>query len=1054
MDLINDKPLDILNYWIDIELSAPPLIKINNSTTKNDSRWNQVVFFKEGSDDLLWQPVLKTKLSSPDDWIHRVYLGIFGTELVIEEFSNDSKDLNELKNTHKTCLISFILDSGGMPVKDSVIIPEYLTSIAYAKNHDRTLSKAFREKILDLHSQWSFMVIKNKKSVNKDNLKELLNQILLELSWDMLTSYYQSGKADMLAYTESLSVKENRKLSFDSEISNSMIADDLINIAHEVEFKENNSALMYYLNNRYEVFDTQNLRVDVVKDKKKVSQSFDPSLFPNAAWPISNGNSLVLSQQFAVNKIFEKLTHENGIFSVNGPPGTGKTTLLKDVIANIIYLRACAIYEFRDNPQDAFKTIGNITYKFSGQGEKPIYGLHSLIEGHEIVVASANNGAVQNITNELPLLSEIDSKYHESFKYLSEIASSVNGTPSWGMISATLGNKKNNYNFVNQFLLNNYDDEGDSSRSIFEFLKNPRYFNEKVMSWKEACINFKMKKDRVEYYKEQLAGLFECLHNYKDNIKLHEEIKKEYAAYVEKYKKMKEELVSKKLEQDKLQLELEKELRKKEKAEKGGLINKISVGNVDLVALEDAIEILKDKIIDVKHSISDKTIDLREHEKQTKELYTTYLGHKEMMIKIQEVVKQHGGKINPSIPNEKFWLADDNVIQKLSPWINKKFQEARIEMFIASLDLHKAFIVENSDKIYNNLRSLKEVLEGDFQEKDIYSQAILKTLFLIVPVVSTTFHSLGKIFQSMNKESIGWLLIDEAGQATPQSPVGGLFRSKRAIFVGDPLQVEPVIQVEEKLSEVLLEKNYISKSWNSCKFSAQQIADRNNIYGTYFGIGENRIWVGSPLRVHRRCENPMFNISNRIAYDSGMIFGKAEKVGLGQVEKVIGESTWFDIESEPQKDSHFIRKEAEFLMKMLHKICKAESAKGQLPSVYIISPFRSVAHETFKILNKNRKLWAPAGIKETDLIVWLNRSIGTIHAFQGKEADTVFLILGGNISKPGAIIWVCEEPNILNVATTRAKNSFYIIGNSKIWNKGVFGLLRTLIPKKVVNIKK
>ena len=375
-------------------------------------------------------------------------------------------------------------------------------------------------------------------------------------------------------------------------------------------------------------------------------------------------------------------------------------------------------------------------------------------------------------------------------------------------------------------------------------------------------------------------------------------------------------------------------------------------------------------------------------------------------------------------------------------------------MFIASLELHKAFIVENSDKIYNNLRSLKEVLEGDFQEKDIYSQAILKTLFLIVPVVSTTFHSLGKIFQSMNKESIGWLLIDEAGQATPQSPVGGLFRSKRAIFVGDPLQVEPVIQVEEKLSEVLLEKNYISKSWNSCKFSAQQIADRNNIFGTYFGIGEHRIWVGAPLRVHRRCENPMFNISNRIAYDSRMIFGKSEKIGLGQVEKVIGESTWFDIESEPQKDSHFIRKEAEFLMKMLNKICKAESAKGQLPSIYIISPFRSVAHETFKILNKNRKLWAPTGIKETDLIVWLNRSIGTIHAFQGKEADTVFLILGGNISKPGAIIWVCEEPNILNVATTRAKNSFYIIGKSKIWNKGVFGLLRTLIPKKVVNIKK
>ncbi len=1053
MDLINDKPLDILNYWIDIELSAPPLIKINNSTTKNDSRWNQIIYFKDAGADLLWQSPLKNKLSSPDDWIHRVYLGIFGTELVIEEFSNDSKDLNELKNTHKTCLISFMLDSNGIPVKDSVVIPEYLTSIAYAKTRDRNLSKAFREKILDIHAEWSFMVMKNKKSVSKQNLKDLLNQVLMELNWDLLTSYYQTGKADSLAYTESLSIKENRRLSFDSEISNSMIADDLIYIANEVEFKDNNSALMYYLNNNYESLYKDNLRVDVINDKKALAENFNPEFFPNAAWPISDGNSLVLSQQFAVNRIFKDLTDSNGIFSVNGPPGTGKTTLLKDVIANIIYLRACNIYEFRDNPEDAFRTIGNITYKFSVQGEKPIYGLHPILEGYEIVVASANNGAVQNITNELPLLSEIDTKYHNSMKYFSEIASNVNGSESWGMISATLGNKKNNYNFVNQFLLNNYDDDGESSRSIFEFLKNPRYFDEKVMTWKEACINFKMKKDRVEYYKSHLAGFYECIHNYKDNIKLHEEIKKEYLIYSTKHKQLKEDISLKKLELDKAQNDLDKAQRKKEKAIKGGLINKISTNGIDLVKLDEEIEELKDKLIDTKHELSDKIIDFKEHERQTKELYNAYLAHREMMLKIQAVVKEHGVKVSASIPNEKFWNGDDSIIQKMSPWINKKFQEARIELFIASLDLHKAFIVQNSEKIYNNLRSLKEVLEGDFQEKDIYSQAILKTLFLIVPVVSTTFHSLGKIFQTMGKESIGWLLIDEAGQATPQSPVGGLFRSKRAIFVGDPLQVEPVIQIEDKLSEVLLEKNYISKSWNSCKFSAQQIADRNNIWGTYFGIGEHRIWVGAPLRVHRRCQNPMFKIANRIAYDNRMIYGKESAHKVGKIEKILGPSTWFDIESESQKESHFVKKEAELLMKMLQKICNSEK-DSKLPDVYIISPFRSVAHETFKILNKNKKSWAPASSTEAEIIVWLNRSIGTIHAFQGKEADTVFLILGGNISKPGAIVWVCEEPNILNVAATRAKNSFYIIGNSKVWNKGVFGLLRSLISKKNVNLKK
>lgn len=99
------------------------------------------------------------------------------------------------------------------------------------------------------------------------------------------------------------------------------------------------------------------------------------------------------------------------------------------------------------------------------------------------------------------------------------------------------------------------------------------------------------------------------------------------------------------------------------------------------------------------------------------------------------------------------------------------------------------------------------------------------------------------------------------------------------------------------------------------------------------------------------------------------------------------------------------------------------------------------------MLRKRVSEWIPeaSGIEEKEVGAWLTKSIGTIHAFQGKEADSVILVLGGNIVKPGAITWVCEEPNILNVAATRAKNSFYILGNPNIWNKGVFGLLKDML---------
>lgn len=58
----------------------------------------------------------------------------------------------------------------------------------------------------------------------------------------------------------------------------------------------------------------------------------------------------------------------------------------------------------------------------------------------------------------------------------------------------------------------------------------------------------------------------------------------------------------------------------------------------------------------------------------------------------------------------------------------------------------------------------------------------------------------------------------------------------------------------------------------------------------------------------------------------------------------------------------------------------------------------------------------------------------TIHTFQGREADTVILLLGApKASQHRARQWAASPPNIINVAVSRAKQNLYVIGSAAAW---------------------
>lgn len=130
-------------------------------------------------------------------------------------------------------------------------------------------------------------------------------------------------------------------------------------------------------------------------------------------------------------------------------------------------------------------------------------------------------------------------------------------------------------------------------------------------------------------------------------------------------------------------------------------------------------------------------------------------------------------------------------------------------------------------------------------------------------------------------------------------------------------------------------------------------------------------------------------------------------------EPFIGASCWFDIRTEPTLiHRHVVKEEVDFLAEKISELRKT----GYAGDIYVISPFRSIASYCNDRLKAYQKV-----------------SAGTIHRFQGKEADIVFLVLGSNPGSAGARNWASQKPNMLNVALTRAKKRIYVIGNKKLW---------------------
>ncbi|MFD6183702.1 AAA domain-containing protein [Streptomyces goshikiensis] len=255
------------------------------------------------------------------------------------------------------------------------------------------------------------------------------------------------------------------------------------------------------------------------------------------------------------------------------------------------------------------------------------------------------------------------------------------------------------------------------------------------------------------------------------------------------------------------------------------------------------------------------------------------------------------------------------------------------------------------------------------------------------------------------------VIVDEASQCSTLDVLPLLFRAKRALVIGDPMQLPHITQIQPPQEASARESAGVRASW----LEEHRLGHR--AYSSFHAAAGAS---GGPLLLdeHFRCHPDIVGISNRYCYANRLTVLTDPRT-LRRLDGV-GALQWLDVQgaAQPGRNGSWINTaEAE----RVH--IAVERLLGRLPAaatIGVVTPFRA-----------QKELIAQRWAREPRV------RVGTVHTFQGGQQDVMLLsLVAGPRMRASAVSWLKREVNLWNVAITRARSHLIVLGDEEFWSRG------------------